>query len=200
MSDDFGFEALAPGGYYVAIRVGFAFPEVELNTLPRAWIHHYTQGGLMLVDPVMRWIYDNTGTSRWSDIDVPDPRGVLAHAGEYGLIHGAAVSLSGDEVHGLRTFGTFGRPDRPYTDEELRLLSTAVLSAHRAHSPPDDLTAAELEALRLVGDGLLLKEAAYRLGISEGAVKQRLRSAKAKLNARTNAQAVSKADRFGLLN
>lgn len=51
-------------------------------------------------------------------------------------------------------------------------------------APPTNLTKAELEALRMVKDGLLVKEIANILGVSEGAVKQRLRNAKSKLGAK----------------
>ena len=196
---DYGFEALAPAGYYLAVRVGFAFPEFEYNGLPRAWVLWYTRSGLIMHDPVMRWIYENNGAVRWSDIDIADGRGVLAQAAEYGLRFGAAVCLSGEESHGLRSFATFCRSDREISDDELDDLTGLFRTLHQDLSPPDDITDAEIEALRLVQEGLLLKEAAYRLGISEGAVKQRLRSAKSKLNARTNTQAVSKAATFGLI-
>ena len=69
-------EALAPSGYHIALRVGFAFPEVEHNTFPRAWIETYTQSGFMLHDPVIRWIYDNVGTISWSQVAGADARGV----------------------------------------------------------------------------------------------------------------------------
>ena len=153
----------------------------------------------MLHDPIMRWIYEHSSAIRWSDIDLPDEMGVLAHAAEYGLVHGAAVCVSGDHTHGLRTFGTFARSDREYADDEIEELNTLVNQVHNDFSPPDDLTDAELEALSLLREGMLVKEAAFRLGISEGAVKQRLRTAKSKLKARTTAQAVSTAARFGLI-
>jgi len=70
---------------------------------------------------------------------------------------------------------------------------------HRSLNPPTNLTQAELEALMLVKDGLRLKEIAYQLGVSEGAIKQRLNGAKKKLDARTNTQAASKAVEFRLI-
>jgi len=61
------------------------------------------------------------------------------------------------------------------------------------------LTAAEREALGLVRDGLLLKEIAHELGISETAVKQRLKNARIKLKARNGSHAVSIAVRAPLI-
>lgn len=196
---DYGFDAFAPAGYYLAVRVGFAFPEFEYNGLPKPWVHWYTRSGLIMHDPVMRWIYENDGAIRWSEIDIADGRGVLGQAAEYGLSYGAAICLSGEDSHGLRSFATFCRSDRELSDLELDSLHELFRRLHDDLSPPDDITDAEIEALKLVQEGLLLKEVAYRLGISEGAVKQRLRSAKSKLKARTNTQAVSKAATFGLI-
>jgi LuxR family transcriptional regulator len=45
---------------------------------------------------------------------------------------------------------------------------------HTEKAPPSNLTLAELEALRMVRDGLRVKQIAFELGVSEGAVKQRL--------------------------
>jgi LuxR family transcriptional regulator len=61
------------------------------------------------------------------------------------------------------------------------------------------LTRAELEALRMVKDGLLVKEIAGILGVTEGAVKQRLKNAKLKLGAKTSTQAATMASDFGLV-
>ena len=51
----------------------------------------------------------------------------------------------------------------------------------------------------MVRDGLLMKEIASLLGVTEGAVQQRLKNAKLKLNASTSSQAVSMAAGFGLI-
>ncbi|MEL6167265.1 MAG: autoinducer binding domain-containing protein [Pseudomonadota bacterium] len=197
--DNYGFAELATAGFHLAVRVGFAFPEFEHNTLPRAWIHRYTRDGLMLYDPVIRWIYENTGAARWSEIELSDPRGVLLSAAEHDLAFGAAVCIHDSEQVGLRTFGSFARSDREFTEDEISSLKSQLCALHRASSPPDDLTFNELETLRLIKGGLLMKEVAFELGITESAVKQRLRNAKTKLEARTTAQAVTRATQFGLI-
>ena len=83
------FSYIAPAGYYIALRVGFAFPIAETNALPDAWIERYTQRGYMLFDPVMQWLYGNSGAIRWSEIGLPDPMGILTEAAAHGLVHGA---------------------------------------------------------------------------------------------------------------
>ena len=70
---------------------------------------------------------------------------------------------------------------------------------HAAMAPPTNLTVAELEALRMVENGLLVKEIANALGVTDGAIKLRLKGAKAKLRAKTGSQAVSMARSFRLI-
>ena len=70
---------------------------------------------------------------------------------------------------------------------------------HNNSKPLVQLTAAEREALGLVRDGLLLKEIARELGISETAVKQRLKNARIKLKARNGSHAVSIAVKASLI-
>jgi LuxR family transcriptional regulator len=193
------FAVVAPAGHYLALRVGFAFPMEERNELPEAWVTQYTRGGLMLVDPVMKWVYQHRGAVRWSEINMPDPAEVLRLAASHGLRFGAAVCCSDHDLRGQRSFGTFARSDREFSDSELDSLLGEVERLHIAKAPPTNLTEAELEALRMVRDGLLMKEIAGLLGVSEGAVQQRLKNAKLKLNAATSSQAVSMATGFGLI-
>ncbi len=193
------FSQIAPAGYYIALRVGFAFPIAETNALPDAWIDRYTQAGFMLFDPVMQWLYSHAGATRWSAITLPDPLGVLAEAAGHGLVYGAAISCASTGTEGQRSFGSFARADREFTDEEIVRLGQKLRRLHEAMAPPTNLTEAELEALGMVREGLLLKEIAGRLGVSEGAIKQRLKNAKLKLGARTISQGVSIAVGYGLI-
>lgn len=197
--EDYGFADFAPAGFYIAFRVEFLLPEFEHNTLPRPWVHKYTQQGLMMADPVMRWIYSNEGAARWSDFAEQDTGGVFEKAADYGLKFGAAISLHDNEISGLRSFGNFCREDREITDDEVQALQRQLELLFEDLSAPDDITDAEIETLKLLKAGLLIKEVAFEIGISEAAVKQRLRSAKDKLGARTTPHAVSVASEFGLI-
>lgn len=189
--------ALAPAGHYIALRLGFAFPMEEVNCLPAHWVETYTRDGLMLADPVIRWVYAATGAVRWSAIAFDDPRGVLCAARGHGLAFGAAVSIRDEGSE--RSFGHFARSDREFDDDEIAALHAHVAARHRALLPPANITRAELEALRLIKDGQRLKQIAYQLGVTEGAVKQRLKSARTKLSAKTGAEAISRAAQFGLI-
>lgn len=193
------FQRLAPAGYYLALRIGFAFPLKETNALPSAWVTHYTQYGLLLQDPVVHWVYANTGTVRWSSLQSVDNAGILERAASFGLKYGVTVCCLDEGRGGHRSYGSFARSDREFTEAETDTISHLFETLHTLRLPPRNLTSAELEALGLVRDGMLLKEIAYDLGVTEGAIKQRLKNAKVKLGARTSAQAVTMASDFGLL-
>jgi LuxR family transcriptional regulator, quorum-sensing system regulator SdiA len=202
MTEEFGPEqvkALAPSGHYIALRIGFAFPMQEVNGLPQAWVDHYTAQRFMLDDPVIRWMYTNTGATRWSQIDLSDSRQIFRQAWAFGLRYGVVVCCFDGNTEGLRSFGSFARGDREFEADEIAKLSAYVTRLHHEMAPPSTLTQAELEALRMVKSGLRLKQIAHNLGVTEGAVKQRLKNAKLKLGAKTGTQAATMASKFGLI-
>ena len=194
-----GFSNLSPAGHYLALRVGFAFPMFEQYTLPPKWVERYLSRGMLMSDPVMRWMFENVGARRWSALNVDDPRGILNQASTFGLNYGVAICVMDDNPTGQRSFGSFARPDREFTDSEIDTLHDHLLGLHAAMVPPKNLTDAELEALKMVKNGLLMKEIANLLGVSEGAVKQRLKNAKSKLKAKTSTHAATMASSFGLI-
>lgn len=193
------FSVLAPAGFYIAVRVGFAFPVAEYNFLPESWIREYTVSGLMVHDPAMSWAYRNAGAVRWSSLVDTDNQGVFVLAAGHGLAYGAVVSCTNDGEPSQRSFGFFCRSDRDYLDDELSVLVRLLRSGHESYARPKNLTAAELETLGLVKNGLLMKEIAAMLGISESAIKQRLKNARVKLNAKTGSQAAAKATMLGMI-
>lgn len=202
MQSEIGLEEIndfAPLGFYIALRVGFAFPVEEVNNLPLDWVSHYTEHRYMMFDPVVRWVYANIGAIRWSELDADDPKGVLSQAQVFGLRYGAAVSVFDGNEQGQRSYGLFVRKDREFTDLEIRLFEAYVTRRHLDATPPTNLTRAELDALGMVKDGKRLKQIAFELGISEGAVKQRLKNAKNKLDANTSTQAATLAAQHGLI-
>lgn len=190
---------LSPSGHYIALRIGFAFPMEELNALPGDWVEHYTKQRFMLFDPLVRWAYSNVGFCRWSDMTLDDPKRVIQQARSFGLRFGVTVAVMDSGSTAQRSFANFTRPDREFTDLEVKLLHAYMMRRHNETAPPTNLTRAELEALRMVKDGQRLKEIAHVLGVSEGAVKQRLKNAKLKLGAKTGSQAAALANQFGLI-
>jgi len=190
---------LAPSGYYIALRIGFAFPMEEVNAFPEEWISHYTKQRFMLFDPIVRWAYSTTGTIRWSELPLDDPKRIIAQAQTFGMRYGVTVSLFDSGADAQRSFASFTRSDREYTDLEVKLLKAFLARRHNETAPPTNLTKAELEALGMVKDGKRLKEIAFELSVSEGAVKQRLKNAKLKLGAKTGSQAAALANQYGLI-
>lgn len=182
---------MSPAGFYLALRVGFTFPEEELNRLPEQWVEHYTRHGLVVHDPLMKWVYAQQGAARWSDMEIPDPLDVQLSARSHGLGFGAVASAVSPAEKGKRSYGLFFRSDRDFNDGELANLRILLETLHSGSKLERNLTANEIEALKHLASGLRLQQIADTLGISESAVKARLNNAKAKLGARTTSQAAS---------
>ncbi len=194
------FARIAPAGHYAAVRLGFFSPEEESNTFAQDWGLHYTVNGLALHDPLMRWVYSGSGARRWSELDLPDPLGVLRAYADFGMPYGTVVSVTADDARPSRTFGYFARDDRELTDAENADLEATLRALHLGETEDaQGLTRAQAEALRLLSRGMRLKQIAFALGISESAVKARLKSAVARMDARTPAQAASLAAERGWL-
>lgn len=187
-------EQLAPAGYYVALRLGFAFPQKEMISLPEEWVDHYSANGFLLRDPAVRWAYTNHGAIRWKEIDTGD-RTIFDRASDFGLKFGTVAAV--DDAPKSFVYGV--RADREHTDTEVERMYEIITLLHDWSAPPENLTPAELEALGMVKDGMRLKQIAHELGVTEGAVKQRLKNAKTKLRAQTSAQAAAKAATYGIL-
>jgi len=184
-------DEISPAGFYVAIRVGFSFPEEELNALPDNWVEFYTTHGLVVHDPAMKWVYGNVGAVKMSEIGLPDPQQVRERAAVFGLSHGAAISIMTPADRGRRSYGLFFRADRDFEPGDLSKLRDIVTRLHAGDEGEVALTAAEVQALKMQADGLRLKQIAAEIGISESAVKARLNNAKRKLGAKTQSQAAS---------
>lgn len=187
---------LAPEGYALGLHIRFASAHIMIQSYDPAWIELYTSRGYMMCDPLVSWGFSTTGTSRWSELDHPDPHNVLGQAAEFGLKFGVAVS------HGptsSRSIGGFARADREFTDDEIEMISRTVVKLHEESTPPESLTNAQRHALRLVASGSRYAEAAALLGISESALKARLKSARERLYARTTAEAIQRAQEYKLL-
>ncbi|MCB1355376.1 MAG: autoinducer binding domain-containing protein [Maritimibacter sp.] len=186
----------AMDGYYLALHVRFASPLMMFQTFNPAWIDHYVQNAYALRDPIIAWGISRTGATRWSDIDLPDPFGIMDKAAGFGLRHGVVISCG---PMTSRTVASLTSSTREYSDEEIATVAGIVLRLHHEAQPPDHLTHAEIEALRVVGSGERYAAGAAQLGISESALKARLATARKKLFARTSAEAIQRAKDYRLL-
>ncbi|MFE3838360.1 autoinducer binding domain-containing protein [Pseudogemmobacter sonorensis] len=187
---------LAPMGYTVGLHIRFATPLVYTSSYPTAWVEHYNSHSYYLRDPLVFWGVGVEGTTRWSDIPLPDPFGVMKKAAAHGLNFGA-VSSYGPITS--RSIVGIAHAEREFTDGELGQLRELTVRLHIEAKPPSELTRAQIEALRCVANGDRHSAAAEKLGITESAFKARLQSARIRLEARTTSEAVRKAREYRLL-
>ena len=110
-------DRIATAGYYIAMSVGFAYPLMEVNTLPRDWIDHYTENGLLVVDPVFKWIFSNTGSVRWSDLE--SDTNFFKQANAYNLKYGLAICFRDLAKKQHRSYINCCRNDREFNDIEI---------------------------------------------------------------------------------
>lgn len=187
---------LAPAGYFLGLHIRFAAPLVVFQTYDQAWVDHYTAQAYALRDPLIAWGFSTEGTTRWSEIDLPDPFGIMEEAKSFGMRYGACVA------HGpitSRSITSFARNDREYKDSEIAELQEIILRLHAMTEPPESLTQAQIDALRLIAAGDRHAAAAAKLNISESALKARLTAARQRLMARTTAEALQRAKEYRLL-
>lgn len=187
---------ISPSGLFYALHFRFALPLIHYFNYPQDWTDRYTEQAFALRDPVIVWGFGNTGTRRWSELNLPDPANVLGQAKEFGMNYGFVVSVGSIKS---RTIASGARDDREFIDEEITEFARIIDAMHRLTAPPGSLTPAQIEALRLIAAGDRHTAAAAKLGISESALKARLASARQALKARTTVEAIEKARNLKLL-
>ena len=180
----------AVSGYFIGLHIRFTSPLFTFQTYDQRWIDHYTENGYVLRDPMTAWGFSRTGWIRWSDPALLDPFGLFKEAAQFGLIYGVTVACGPIKS---RTIASFSRPDREFRDDEVDRIERKVLRLHDLSEPPEALTEAQIEALRMIAGGDRFAQAAEKLGISESALKARVTTARNRLMARTTAEAIQRA-------
>lgn len=181
---------LAPAGFFIGLHIRFTSPLFTFQTYDQRWIDHYTENGYVLRDPMTAWGFAKTGWIRWSDPALPDPFSLFQEAATYGLNYGCTIACGPIKS---RTIASFARFDREFRDDEIASIEARVLRLHALTEPPEALTEAQAEALRMIAGGDRFAAAAEKLGISESALKARITSARNRLMARTTAEAIQRA-------
>ena len=187
---------MSPGGFFFALHIRFALPLLHHQTYPSGWTDLYTEEAYALRDPIIAWGFSQVGTTRWSEIDIPDPFDILGQARQFDMNFGFAVSCGPMQS---RTIASAARPDREFEDDEITQFAKLINQLHNITEPPKSLTDAQIEALRCIAEGDRHAAAAARLNISESALKARLSSARNSLLARTTAEAIQRARDYRLL-
>lgn len=189
--------ALAPTGYVMGFGLRFGRPDLIINRYPSRWTQKYEEENYFFRDPLAVWTMARVGRTRWSEVTIPDPFDVLAEAAKFGLNYGATFVAKVDRK---RSFMSLARPDREFTDAEMTMLSVKLdLWAHLFARSHVALSEKEVQAMRLMRDGLTHSEASEKLDISVSALKLRLSGAQKKLGCRNTMTAVVKAVREGLI-
>ena len=165
----------AVSGYFIGLHIRFTSPLFTFQTYDQRWIDHYTENGYVLRDPMTAWGFSRTGWIRWSDPALMDPFGLFKEAAQFGLNHGVTVACGPIKS---RTIASFSRPDREFRDDEIDRIERKVLRLHDLSEPPEALTEAQIEALRMIAGGDRFAQAAEKLGISESALKARITTAR----------------------
>lgn len=187
---------LAPAGYFIGLHIRYASPLMQFSNYNQDWLDHYTEKAYALRDPTIAWGFSTEGACRWSEISIPDPFGLFEEAKSFGLTFGLTVSCGPVRS---RTISSFARADRDFTDSEIEKISELVRRLHDLTEPPESLTTAQIEALKLIAAGDRHAASAAKLNISESALKARLMSARQKLLARTTAEAIQRAKDYRLM-
>ena len=193
------FGSLAPAGFYIAIRVGFAFPMVEHNHLPASWVREYGTSGLIVHDPAMAWAYKHCGVARCSALGEEDTQGVLELAKNHGLNFGAVASCVDEGDASQRTFGFFFRSDREYESRGARAPEHVADRGSPGACPAQEAYRCRNRDLEPCQERAPDERDCLHLGISESAIKQRLKNARLKLNAKTGPQAAATATMLGVI-
>lgn len=136
--------ALSPAGHAIALHVQFTTARYLFQAYGRVWVEHYSQNGLVMHDPTVRWGLSHEGVRRWSDMRDEDSMGTLEEARRHGLAHGVSIA---QVLDGSRSLAGFARPDRPFSGEEIAELERLLHRLARMTADPDGLPEEERAAL-----------------------------------------------------
>ena len=189
-------DEIAPAGYAAGLKLRFSGPALVRDTYPAKWTKHYAESLMAFWDPTVVWALANTGHARWSALKIPDPMGVMKQARAHGLNYGVVISLG---KLSKRSLLGLANSEREFEDKEINQALDVFTRIHELVTDSKFLTKSQLEALRLIAGGDLHTAASDKLGISESALKARLKSARIRLNARSTAEAIIRAKEHNLL-
>jgi LuxR family transcriptional regulator len=122
-------QAKSPTGFAVALHISFTTPRFLFQTYSRTWSKVYSEKGLVMHDPTVRWGLEHEGAIDWDDLADRDPADVIGQARAHGMAHGLTVSLVED---GSRSVGSFSRGDRGFAAGEQAELDGLFRRLHRA--------------------------------------------------------------------
>ncbi len=178
------------------------------------WITHYFESQYEVIDPVLQGAAGAFAPIDWADLDWAPAqcRKFLQDAGEFGVGNqGLTVPIRGP--NGQFALFTVNKACTPSTWAKLMASyrTDFTLIAHYTHqqalklsAPPQttpirSLSAREMDAIRLIADGLSRGRAADQLGISENTFRVYIDSARHKLGALNIPHAIALAAYRGVI-
>jgi len=132
-------------GFALAVRISYTRPLLLYQSYSSDWSDLYSEKGLMMTDPVVRWGLENTGVVLWDDPSLDDPEGVVALAREHGIENGVTIATGPSNS---RTISGHTRASGPFAVEEIAHLWRLVETVHTVTDGLDRLDCPETEALR----------------------------------------------------
>lgn len=119
--------ALSTSGFAIALHVEYTTPRFLFQTYDKAWVNHYSQRGLVMQDPTVRWGLEHEGAVDWADLAAEDPADVLGQARAHGMAHGVTIAVAAE---GTRSLGSFSRGERAFAPDEISDLREMVSTLH----------------------------------------------------------------------
>jgi LuxR family transcriptional regulator len=118
-------------------------PKFVFQTYPKSRLDYYSSNGLIIVDPMVAWGFEHTGTQRWSGLD--DSSGVMKMAADHGMKYGVVIATVSSDSCSL---GGFSHTDREFTDAEIEELQSGVVEVHNHTAATAHLDASTIEHLK----------------------------------------------------
>lgn len=197
----FGFDTFACGELDLKHKERHAFYVIDW---PEAWRKFYLENDLMARDPVVDALPLYREPFTWTDL-ISDRKlsrpamEVLALAREHGWTEGLIVPIprEGRDRYGLVAMAGHGAPLDAAGRDMLSAMCFCFFHCVRSlvprlgfAAPPANLTAREMDCVRLVARGQSDRTIGTTLSISQATAHQHVESAKSKLKASTRAEMV----------
>ena len=136
---------ICTAGYAIGLHVKFSTPTFFFQSYAKEWLEHYSNKGMVIHDPIVRWGFENTGSADWEDLQDMDERDVLGSAAKYGLNYGVVISMVQD---GSRSLAGYSRTDRKSTSQEVEFLQRNLSELHNMTVNQTKLSSDERAALK----------------------------------------------------
>lgn len=131
-------KAAHPIGFATALHIRYSAPKYLFQAYDPAWTDLYSQRGLVLDDPTIRWGLHNTGAVRWSALPLDDRAAEMMRlAAGYGIRHGFTLV---NKTLNSRSLSNFSSKDGEASDDQIAQAAMEFAALHRLTQQIDTLT------------------------------------------------------------